>query len=44
MARTPLFAFRLDPALKAKAQKKAEARGTTLSAELVAFLKRYVAR
>lgn len=44
MAKTPHYSFRLDPALKERAQRKAEAKGTTLSAELVAFLKRYVAR
>ena len=44
MARTPHYTFRLDPMLKAQAEAKAAERGTTLSAVLNAFLRRYVAR
>ena len=44
MAKTPHYPFRLDPVLKAQAEAKAAAAGTTLSAVLNGFLRRYVAR
>lgn len=42
--KTPLQSFRVDPALWKAAQEKARDQGTTLSAVLRDFLKRYVAR